>query len=172
MLKKYDLLSIIIMIGIIIICFSMTAYANSSWRWLTTSPLPILPFAIISTLIIETLAVVKFGTVKNSKKAFCIVAFANFLSFLAPYLFRGYRLMPVTSAGQSSLILAFEKGPYFIILTGYLLLTIIVELPVTFFMLKKSAESIKKLAISILVANITTTLMVAVIERIICIGRW
>ena len=45
-----------------------SAFANSSWHWLTSSPLVVLPFAIVLTLVIETFAVVKYGRVSNWKK--------------------------------------------------------------------------------------------------------
>lgn len=130
----------------------------------------ILPFAIIFTLLIETVSVVKFGKVVSSKKVFLIVSLANLLSFIAPYLERAYRFIP--TSGGFSIMAAFDKGPYFMILFGYLVLTIIVELPVVYLMLRKESSSKKNLIIAILLSNIVTTLLVAIFERIICVGRW
>ena len=169
-MKKYNALSIIILISVFIMCLPMSAYANSSWHWITTSPMTLLPFVIILTLIIEIVSVVKFGKVKNLKKVFYVVALANLLSYLAPYIERAYRFIP--TSGGFNFAAAFNKGPYYIVLIGYLLLTIIVELPVTFFILRKDTENAKMLAISILGANIITTLMVAIIERVVCVGQW
>jgi hypothetical protein len=172
-MKKNTASLIIVLISIIsicLLCLPITAYANSSWHWLTTSPITILPFAVISTLLVETILIVKFGKVKKQIKAFGIVTLANLISFLAPYVERAYRFIP--TSGGFRLSAAFNKGPYYIVLAGYLFLTIIIELPVVFLWLKKDTESVKSLAMSILTANIITTLGVALIERIVCVGRW
>lgn len=145
-------------------------YANSSWHWVTASPMKVLPFAVVFTILIETASTVKSGRVSNSKKAFGIVCLANLMSFIAPYLERAYRFMP--TSGYFSIFAAFNKGPYYMILAGYLMLTIAVELPIVYFLLRKDSVNRKNLLISILLSNIVTTLLVAVCERIICIGQW
>ncbi|NLM22420.1 MAG: hypothetical protein GX207_11890 [Peptococcaceae bacterium] len=167
---KYKIILIAICINIFLILFPSSVYANSSWHWVTVSPMVILPFAVIFTLFIETASVVKFGKVANSKKVFLIVSLANLLSFIAPYLIRAYRFIP--TSGGFSIMAAFNKGPYYMILSGYLILTIIVELPVVYRMLKKETSSKKSLITAILLSNIVTTLLVAVLERVICVGRW
>lgn len=169
-MKKYNILSRIILIAILGMYLPVTVYANSSWHWITTSPMTILPVAIILTLVIEIVAIIKIAKVKSHKKVFWVVTFVNLLSYLAPYIERAYRFIP--TAGNFNLFAAFNKGPYYIILSGYLLLTIIIEVPVAFFLLRKDVKNHKKLAISILGANVITTLVVAVIERMVCIGQW
>lgn len=156
--------------GIFFIIFPATAYANSSWHWVTTSPMTIFPFAIILTLLVETVSAVKFGSVSDAKKAFLVVSLANLLSFLAPYLERAYRFIP--TSGGFSISAAFNRGPYYIVLMEYLLLTIIVELPVVYFLLKDFSASKRNLLISIILSNAATTVIVAVLERLICIGMW
>jgi hypothetical protein len=121
-------------------------------------------------LLVETILIIKFGKVKKQKKVFSIVILANLISFLAPYVERAYRFIP--TSGGFRLSAAFNKCPYYIVLIGYLFLTIIIELPAVFFWLKKDTENIKSLAVLILAANIISTLGVALIERIICVGRW
>jgi len=150
--------------------FPLIVYANSSWHWVTMSPMKVLPFAIIITLLIETVAIMKFGKVSNGKKTVIIVCLANLMSFLAPYIERAYRFIP--TSGGFSITAAFNKGPYYIVLLGYLLLTIIVELPIVYFMLRKDSSNKINLLSSIIVFNIVTTVLVAVSERILCIGQW
>lgn len=150
--------------------FPTVSNANSSWHWVTASPLKVLPFAILFTLIIETSAIVMIGKVADIKKSFIVVGLANLFSFLAPYIFRAYRFIP--TSGGFDLLAAFNKGPYYIVLTGFLVLTLIVELPIVYLMLKKETNKKPSLAITILASNIITTLLVAVCERQICIGRW
>lgn len=155
---------------LIIMLDPITVYANSSWHWVTTSPMTVLPFAIIITLLIETISIAKFNNVRNIKKVFVIVSLANILSFLAPYAERAYRFILTT--GGYSILSAFNKGPYYIVLIGYLFLTIIIELPTVFLFLKKEVSSRKKLILTIVISNITTTSIVAICERLFCIGKW
>jgi hypothetical protein len=65
-----------------------------------------------------------------------------------------------------------DRGPYYSIGTAFLILTVAIELPVVYFMLKNSSESKNKLAITIVLANIVTTALVAVVERTLCYGHW
>lgn len=167
---KHRLNSAAICASIIIVSLASTTYANSSWHWVTTSPMNVLPFAVIFTLFIETISVVKLGKVANTKKAFLVVSLANLMSFLAPYLERAYRFRRVV--GGFSLSAAFDKGPYYMVLGGYLFLTIIVELPIVHYLLGKEATNKKRFIGAVVASNIVTTLLVAVLERFICIGRW
>ncbi|HQE65619.1 MAG TPA: hypothetical protein PLE05_02180 [Bacillota bacterium] len=130
----------------------------------------VLPFAAAFTILIETTSVIKLGRVTDFKKAFYIICLANLMSFIAPYLERAYRFIP--TSGGYSIFAAFNKGPYYIVLAGYLILTIAVELPIVYFLLRKDSVNRKTLLVSILLSNIVTTLLVAVCERIICVGQW
>lgn len=169
MLKK-NVTSSLILTVLFVLMFSTVANANSSWHWVTASPLKVLPFAIFVTLLIETTAIVSIGKVADIKKSFIVVSLANLISFLAPYIFRAFRFIP--TSGGFRLVDAFNKGPYYIVLTGYLVLTLIIELPIVYFILNKYVKDNKRLVISILSSNIITTLLVAICERQICIGRW
>jgi hypothetical protein len=156
--------------GILLAFLPIAVYANSSWHWVTTSPFTVLPFAVIATLLIEKAAVVKIGKVPNSRRTLIIICAANLLSFIAPYLERAYRFIP--TSGEYAIMAAFNKGPFYIVLSGYLILTVIVELPLVFYLLREESANKKNLFMSILLSNTVTTLLVAVLERIICIGRW
>lgn len=167
---KSRIITAVICSGIIFFLFPEAAFANSSWNWVTTSPLTLLPLAVLFTLLVETVSVVKFGRVDKILKAFFVIGLANILSFLAPGLERAYRFIPTT--GRVSLSAAFNKGPYYMVFSGYLLLTVIVELPVVYFLLRNNTSDKKRLVISIIVSNVATTIIVAVLERLLCVGRW
>ena len=154
----------------VFVLLPVATYANSSWHWVTTSPMTVFPLAVIITLLIETFAVVKYGKVSNTRKSIMIIGIANLLSFLAPYLERAYRFIP--TSGGFSIFAAFNKGPYYMVLSGFLLLTVVIELPLVYFLLKDHTTSKKCLLVSILLSNIATTVIVAGLERLICIGRW
>lgn len=167
---KSRIFTAVICSGMVFALFPKAVFANSSWNWVTTSPLTLLPLAVIFTLLIETVSVVRFGRVNKAVKAFCIIGLANLLSFLAPGLERAYRFIPTT--GKVSLSAAFGKGPYYMVFSGYLLLTVIIELPIVYFLLRNNTSDKKRLAVSIILSNVATTVIVAVLERLICVGRW
>jgi len=167
---KRRAIAILVLSNLFFFISPLISNANSSWHWVTSSPVNVLPFAIIFTLAIETAAVVLIGKVPDVKKSIIIISLANLFSFLAPAIFRAFRFYPVS--GSLSLGAAFNKGPYYIVLTGYLVLTIIVELPIVYWLLKKDTSKKPDLVIAILASNIVTTLLVAVCERLICIGSW
>lgn len=167
--KNYIFISLLTLLCFTIF-FDTYTFANSSWIWLTVSPMKVLPFAVIITLLIETVGVIKLNNISNRKKTFIIITIANILSFLAPYIYRAIRFSPTT--GGFYLPSAFEKGPYYIVLTGYLFLTLIIEIPFVYHFLRNECENKKRLLISILSVNVVTTIIVAVMERILCRGQW
>ena len=63
-----------------------TAYANSSWHWVSqTRPYDVLPIAIIVTLLVEIIGTIRFaGT--NKIKSILVILIGNLVSFLTPYL--------------------------------------------------------------------------------------
>jgi hypothetical protein len=55
----------------ILLFLSISAYANSSWHWLTkTNPFDILPYAVILTLLIEYVAIQKANYLDSSIRLF------------------------------------------------------------------------------------------------------
>ena len=169
-MKKYKLfsMSVISVLGISI--FPMLASANSSWVWISeTRPYDILPFVIIGTLLIETVAVNLVGKVGNWYKTFFAVLVGNIISFIAPYIGYSNSLYGQIGYTLSQII---DRGPYYTVGAAFLLLTLIVELPIVYFLLKKDADNKKKLALCIVLANIVTTVLVALVERTLCYGRW
>ena len=169
-MKKYKLfsLSVISLLGALM--FTVSASANSSWVWISeTRPYDILPFVVAGTLLIETVAVNLVSKVGNWYKTFFAVFVGNIISFIAPYI--GYSNSLYSQIGYT-LSQIIDRGPYYTVGTAFLLLTLIIELPVVYFLLKKDADSKKKLAVTIVLANIVTTALVAVVERTLCYGRW
>ena len=169
-MKKYKLFSMSVISALGVSAFPMFASANSSWVWISeTRPYDILPFVIIGTLLIETVAVNLVGKVDNWYKTFFAVFVGNIISFVVPYI--GYSNSIYAEVGYT-LSQIIDRGPYYTVGTAFLLLTLIVELPIVYFLLKKDADNKKKLAFCIVLANIVTTVLVAVVERTLCYGRW
>ena len=169
-MKKYKLFSLSVISAFGVSVFPMLASANSSWVWISeTRPYDILPFVIIGTLLIETVAVNLVNKVGNWYKTFFAVLVGNIISFIAPYIGYSNSLYGQMGYTLSQII---DRGPYYTVGTAFLLLTLIVELPIVYFLLKKDADNKKKLALCIVLANIVTTVLVALVERTLCYGRW
>lgn len=170
-MKIYKHLSTVFIAAFLSTCFYVSALANSSWVWISeTRPYDILPFVIIGTLAIECLAIHSATDRSNIYKTFVAVTFGNLASFLFPYLMYS-NTTPYADAGYS-LKQILNRGPYYTVSAAFLILTVIIELPTVYFFLRKNSPSRKKLAVVTVGVNILTTFLVAVLERILCYGRW
>ena len=169
-MKKYKLFSMSVISTLGVSIFPVLASANSSWVWISeTRPYDILPFVIIGTLLIETVAVNLVSKVGNWYKTFFAVFIGNIISFIAPYIGYSNSLYGQMGYTLSQII---DRGPYYTVGAAFLLLTLIIEFPIVYFLLKKDADNKKKLAPCIVLANVVTTVLVAVVERTLCYGRW
>ncbi|UCZ53523.1 hypothetical protein LGQ02_01605 [Bacillus shivajii] len=175
-MKQNSIVIFIIPLILFSIIFPGIAFANSSWQWLTDSPMTLLPYAILFTLAVEILAILVFGQlVKNLSlkiKAMILIIVANLASFLLPYLFRALEVQAVAGSWENAWFAAFEAGPFYIVLTGYLFMTLLVEVPIIYFFLKKHTTNNRILFIVIVSANILTTAAIAAIERMMFYGHW
>jgi hypothetical protein len=159
----------LVAIVILFMIFPITAYANSSWHWLTkTRPLDVLPYVVILTLAIEYFTIKKANSINQSIKLFLVVCFANAISFLLPYVI----LFIVPDPAGYTFEMLLKNLPTYSIGIGYLFLTLVAEVPIVFICFMNNVKSKKNLFVSIILVNVATTVMVAVIERIICRGSW
>ncbi len=168
-MKKYKLSSAFIICLFLLQLLNLTVFANSSWVWISeTRPYDVLPWVAIGTLIIETISLVVFAKIQNVFKGFTFVTIANAISFAAPYL-ANFML-------YSNSIFPYEKylehWPSYTVGALFCIVTILIELPVVYFSLRKHAPSRRRFVITIIVSNIVTTILVAITERIFCVGRW
>ncbi len=171
-MKKYKFFSYTVLTFSLTVMFTITASANSSWVWITeTRPYDVLPFVIVITLLVETLAIDNIAKIGKWTKTFFAVLIGNILSFLMPYFIYANFTEPYSSAGYS-LKEILGSGPYYTVGGAFLLLTIITELPFTYLFLRKECENKKKLVTVIVGANVVTTVFVAITERLLCQGRW
>ena len=155
---------------IVITCFVLliipqAVFADSSWCWLTdTRPFDILPPVALATIVIEVLAIWLIPNTGKLMKTAVAVILANAASFLLPYAL----LLndPVYPKFDDML----NAGPNYIVGAGFVILTLVLEIPIVYNLLKKHVDSKKKLLWSIIGSNIVTTAMVAVIERMVTDG--
>lgn len=165
-MKNKTVVSLLVMVMFSIL-FAFPVSANSSWVWISeTSPTDILPFAVAVTLIIECVAIRFIAEVKSMVRVLVAVILANLLSFAAPYFH--------TWLSGSGLTIAeiVEKVPFYTVGFIFLFMTLVCELPIVYNLLKKQTDNRKKLAITIVVVNIVTTVLTAVAERTLCYGKW
>ena len=157
---------------IVITCFVLliipqAVFADSSWCWLTdTRPFDILPPVALATIVIEVLAIWLIPHTGKLMKTAVAVILANAASFLLPYAL----LLndPVYPKFDDML----NAGPNYIVGAGFVILTLVLEIPIVYNLLKKHVDNKKKLLWSIIGSNIVTTAMVAVIERMVTDGHW
>ena len=157
---------------IVITCFvfliiPQAVFADSSWCWLTdTRPFDILPPVALATIVIEVLAIWLIPNTGKLMKTAVAVILANAASFLLPYAL----LLndPVYPKFDDML----NAGPNYIVGAGFVILTLVLEIPIVYNLLKKHVDNKKKLLWSIIGSNIVTTAMVAVIERMVTNGYW
>lgn len=146
--------------------FPIVTLANSSWHWLTDArPIYILPIVCVATIAIETIMIFKCAKIKNVPKVLTGVLLANLLSFAVPYILRCFNEL-------YDFVHMIENTPSFTVCTSYLVMTLVAEIPVVYFMLRKDTDNKSKLILIIILSNAITTLMVAAVERIVCVGSW
>jgi len=165
-MKNKKFIIIMLIMNFVFLC-PMTVLANSSWHWISeTRPYDVLPFVIILTLAVEILLVRFCAKVEKMSRLICSILFANILSFVAPYLFLYFA--PSLYTFEDNL----EHTPFYTVGVVYLLITLVVEVPIVYYALKKISLNIEKLLYTIVGANILTTVITAAVERIFCRGQW
>ena len=86
--KSKSALRISIMIMALMALFSLNAFADSSWVWISEKrPFDILPWVALGTILIEWLSIWLIPKTGHALKVLGIVMIANAASFLLPYVF-------------------------------------------------------------------------------------
>ena len=153
---------------IITLAVSKTVFANSSWMWLTdTRPFDVLPPVAMATIVVEVLAIWLISDTGRLLKTTAVVAAANAFSFLFPFF-----ILLVTDPWYGTFQQKLDAGPTYILNGIFLLLTITMELPVVYCLLRNDAKSRKKLIVTIIAANAATTIMVAFAEHLMMTGYY
>lgn len=181
-MKKNRLFFLFITVQLFLFLFSITAYANSSWHWISsTRPYDLLPIVVVITLIIEVASINYFSNIRRLRIVIPVVALANLVSFLFPYLWisvdpfnvYSYSNFPDTENGFFGVIKqSIESYPTFTVSFLYLLITLLLETPIVYLLLRKKAQNNKNLIKVIIIANTVTTVLTFAIERIFCRGEW
>lgn len=156
---------------VLLLCLlPITASANSSWQWISeTRPLDVLPVVAIITIAVEVVALWLLLGKTHLIKITVIVTIANLLSFAAPYLDVYFEIFEIRLYPFWQTL---EHSPYYTVCIIYLVMTLAVELPVTYFAIRKYVKSNWRFLLTAVGANIVTTIITAAAERIFCYGRW
>ncbi len=164
---KYKISNFLLVLFYTCLFFPALSLANSSWHWLTDArPIYILPIACVATIAIETIMILKCAKIKNSPKVLTCVLLANLLSFAVPYILMFCFGTPYDFKGM------IENTPSYTICASYLVMTLLAEIPVVYFMLKNDTDNKLKLVCIIILCNAITTLLVTIMERSVCVGSW
>lgn len=153
---------------------SATAYANSSWYWIsTTRPYDVLPYVAVITIAAETLAVNFLCHMHHPVKVFLVILLGNLISFCLPYIGASFDpIFHIPGHPWQSVLMYVEALPFYTVGAFYLLLTVAAELPIEYCLLRKLTGDSRRLLYTIIAANTATTLFTAVTERIFCRGHW
>ena len=157
---------------------SITASADSSWVWLTRDPRPMLPWAVIGTLVVEIFVICFFNHIrdKNLIKSAAFIILGNLVSFLVPYIFVGITPNAFAFWGAGNFFdkidFVANEGPFYIVGVAFLVLTLIIEIPIEYFGIRRCVKSKKRLLVTIIAANVITTAAIAIIERTVYKGNW
>ena len=166
MKNRYSKLTLIV--SCLMALFPVNVFADSSWVWISEKrPFDILPWVALGTILIEWLSIWLKPKTGNAFKVLGIVMVANAASFLLPYAFLEADL---SWYGTFEHIL--DSGPHYIVSGVFLLLTLLVEMPIVYNVLKSKVQDKKKLQLTIIISNMITTAGVAIIERLITEGYW
>ena len=164
---QFNIIRVVMIAGFMFFVIPQTAFADSSWIWLTDyRPFDILPPVALATVVIEVFSVWLIPHTGKLIKTAVVVILANAASFLLPYaLLLGDPVYPRFDD-------VLNAGPNYIVGFGFVVLTLLIEIPVIYNLLKKHVDSKKKLLWVVVGSNIVTTAMVAVIERMVTDGYW
>jgi len=166
-MKRRAAIWIIVLSSLMLLILPQAVFADSSWCWLTdTRPFDILPPVALATIVIEVLAIWLIPHTGKFIKTAVAVILANAASFLLPYS------VLVFNQVYPKFEDALNAGPNYIVGFGFVMLTLLIEIPIVYNLLKKHVDNKKKLLWSIIGSNIVTTAMVAVIERMVTNGYW
>ncbi len=143
-----------------------TCYADSSWSWMAgPTPSALLPYAVILTLVIEIGMIQHVSGQESLARTGLTVTGANLVSFLVPMAVTLF-LNPVHQYPATL------YDYYWIVSLGYLMLTLALEVPIVYHLLKNHCRKQEKLLKSIILSNIITTAIVCCMERFLCHGCW
>ena len=166
-MKRRVAIRIIVLSSLMLLILPQAVFADSSWCWLTdTRPFDILPSVALATIVIEVLAIWLIPHTGKFIKTAVAVILANAASFLLPYS------VLVFNQVYPKFEDALNAGPNYIVGFAFVMLTLLIEIPIVYNLLKKHVDNKKKLLWSIIGSNIVTTAMVAVIERMVTDGYW
>ncbi|MGI6605406.1 MAG: hypothetical protein GX062_06500 [Firmicutes bacterium] len=160
-------LFIIFVILVVFFTPSPTVHANSSWQWLTVRPCDVLLLILALIALMEAGVVTRFARVLDARKSFVVVLLANAVSHLFPY---GLRMLACWHKFRC--VCKALDAPYYTVGTYSLIMTAVVELPAVYFVLRRLVDDTRRLGWILVLANISSTLVAAGVERLLCHGHW
>lgn len=165
-MKKNTIIILMMILGALTLQTS-AVFADSSWIWISEKrPYDVLPIVVVLTLAIEILAIYWAARIDKFRRVFLSVTAANLASFLLPFIITLASSAPVHPYPDSL------NDYHYIVGAGYLILTVLVEFPIVYCILRKHTGRTKILAAAIIAVNVVTTVMVYMIEQKFCQGYY
>jgi hypothetical protein len=165
MKERYRLFAFLLMMTAI----NVQIFANSSWYLYANEPYTVLPYVIIFTLLFEIIFILYFIRIRNIKQIFygtIVIIIANTFSFLLTLVLFGLTEpnIPKEIGNEyiEKIIFSLHHWQYFINGFGFLGLTLIIEIPIIYNMLKNNVENKRRLIIILLLANTITTVIISI----------
>lgn len=146
---------------ILTFCFTPTVFANSIWtkRMDNYSYMEHFPYIIIGTLIIEILALLAVTGMKKPLKVIGAVVLANAASFLIPEMIINVIMF---NGNHFEFFMLFNT--YWVLNVIFIIITIVIELPIIWVILRKDEKNVKALLLTTVAVNIFTTVVTAFID--------
>lgn len=115
--------------------------------------------------------IIKLNKINSIVKPIVVIIIANLMSFVMPFL---VYFLPneLGMSGYENFLKMINHWPTYIAGIGYLFMTLVIEVPIVYNLLKKECDNKKMFLKVIIAANILTTLLTALAERVICVGQW
>ena len=176
-MKKYRGIFSLGVVLYLFLLFPITASANSSWHWISSKkPYELLLFIAPLTIAAEFAAINFIPQIRRPKKVLLVVGAANLASFFAPYLLLLLDDRLIYDIPYETTVLTLgqicDSIPFYTVGVTFLIITLCVELPIVFFALQNDCEKKRRLLLTIIGANVVTTGLCALAERLLCYGEW
>lgn len=166
-MKTKKLLTGFFVLSTLTFLFAFSASANSIWtkRMENYSYMEHFPYIIIGTLIIEALAILAVTKMKKPLKVIGAVVLANATSFLIPETIIN---VMIYNGNRFEIFMLFNT--YWFLNVIFIIITIAIELPIIWAVLRKDVKKVKVLLLMTVAVNVFTTVVTALID--IQINNW
>ncbi|MBR1731170.1 MAG: hypothetical protein IJ725_01890 [Ruminococcus sp.] len=165
-MKKHSIISSACVLAVFITSLSTTVSANSIWNEKpeSFSLSKYMPIIVGGTLIVEALIILLLSDIKRIVNVSFAVLVANVVSFIVPRLAWGF----INGGGFYTGLFTYGNAVTDWLVTFlYLAVTLLIELPIVWYMLRHFTKKIAKLLLVTAAANVFTTVILAILQQLL-----